>query len=87
MRQDIEFKILLIIFGFGNFLNLFAIIWFGSPWYEIFTSIFYVAAFTLVVYAVLLVGRIIWFFIKYRKGHRGRQHPQGRFISDDYIRP
>ena len=62
-----EFKIWLACFVVANVVNWAAIIKFGTPWYEVFTQIGYVAVTTVILYLLLAMLRIAWRLITYLK--------------------
>lgn len=62
-RQKIEIVFLIISFVVANILNLWAIFSYGSPMKEMFTSIFYVLIFTVVLYAFSVILRLVYYGI------------------------
>lgn len=58
-RQKTELWFLLGAFVVANILNLWAINSYGAPMKEMFTSFFYVLTFTLFLYALSVIVRMI----------------------------
>ncbi|HBT85814.1 MAG TPA: hypothetical protein DEB12_07905 [Porphyromonadaceae bacterium] len=63
-RLKKEVLIFVISFAIAFITNIFAIIKFKTPWYEIFTQIGYVLIITLSIYFVVIFVRFIIFLIK-----------------------
>ncbi len=62
--QKRELLYLLISFVIAVLLNLGAILYYGAPMSEMFTSFFYVLAFTLFLYALTLIPRLLYRMLK-----------------------
>ena len=67
-RQKKELWYLLGSFVIANLFNLGAILYYGSPMTEMFTSFFYVLLFTLLIYALTLIPRLLYNMLK-KKAH------------------
>jgi hypothetical protein len=63
-RIKIELRTLLICFSIGFIANIGAIIFYKTVWTEILTSIPYIFIFTLVLYGLYTIIRIILFLVK-----------------------
>lgn len=63
-RKKIELLTLLACFIIGNLANLYAIVSYKTPLSEMLTSIFYVLAFSCVLYIFWTVLRILFYGIK-----------------------
>lgn len=59
-----ELKVLLGCFVVANIANIFAIVKYATPWYEILTQMGYVVIITALIYALLSILRVAWWFIK-----------------------
>lgn len=59
-RQKCELWYLLGAFVVANLCNVGAIIAYEAPVTELFTSVFYVLCFTVFLYAVSVVARLLW---------------------------
>ena len=64
-QQIRELKTLLILFVGAYLLNAGAIIYYGSPAKELVTSILYVVSFTLELYVLWVVIRLVWHGVKH----------------------
>ena len=62
--QKRELLYLLISFVIAVLLNLGAIFYYGAPMSEMFTSFFYVLVFTLFLYALTLIPRLLYRMLK-----------------------
>lgn len=62
--QKRELLYLLISFVIAVLLNLGAILYYGAPMSEMFTSFFYVLVFTLFLYALTLIPRLLYMMLK-----------------------
>jgi ABC-type protease/lipase transport system fused ATPase/permease subunit len=58
-RVRYELTSLLVCFIISFILNIGAIIFYKSPWTEIFTSIFYVISFAIALYVAWIIIRLI----------------------------
>jgi hypothetical protein len=58
-RVRYELTSLLVCFIISFILNIGAIIFYESPWTEIFTSIFYVITFAIALYVAWIIIRLI----------------------------
>lgn len=63
-RVKYELTSLLVCFIISFILNIGAIIFYKSPWTEIFTSIFYVITFAIALYVAWIIIRLIVCCIK-----------------------
>ncbi|MDD2284989.1 MAG: hypothetical protein PHQ11_06285 [Paludibacter sp.] len=72
-RQKKESSILLCCFILAFLLNIAAIIIYQSPWVEVVSQIGYVVLVGLVIYALLLILRLIIFSVKAIIRHRKKQ--------------
>jgi hypothetical protein len=63
-RVRYELTSLLVCFIISFILNIGAIIFYESPWTEIFTSIFYVITFAIALYVAWIIIRLIVCCIK-----------------------
>ena len=63
-RKKIELLNLLVCFIIGNLVNLYAIISYKTPFSEMLTSVFYVLAFSCVLYVFWTVLRILFYGIR-----------------------
>lgn len=72
-RQKKELIILLYCFVLAFLLNIAAILIYRSPWIEVISQIGYVALVGLVIYAVLLLLRLLIFFVKSLFSRRKKQ--------------
>lgn len=72
-RQKKELSILLCCFIFAFLLNIAAIIIYQSPWVEVISQIGYVVIVGLVIYAMLLLVRLIIFLVKTIISRRKKQ--------------
>lgn len=63
-RKKIELITLLVCFILANLANLYAIIAYRTRWEEMITSIFYVCIFTVALYAVWAILRILFYTVK-----------------------
>lgn len=72
-RQKKELSILLYCFILAFMLNIAAILIYRSPWIEVISQIGYVALVGLVIYAVLLLLRLLIFFVKSLFSRRKKQ--------------
>ncbi len=63
-RQKTELWYLLGAFIVANLVNLWAINSYGAPMKEVFTSFFYVLTFTLFLYALSVIVRIVIYGIR-----------------------
>lgn len=63
-RKKIELLTLLACFIIGNLANLYAIIFYGTPFSEMLTSFFYVLAFSGVLYVFWTILRILFYGIR-----------------------
>nr|WP_315146453.1 hypothetical protein [uncultured Flavobacterium sp.] len=55
---------LLVCFSIGFLINCSAIIWYGTNWSELFTSLHYVLLFGLFIYGIWSLIRLVYFFLK-----------------------
>lgn len=72
-RQKKELIILLYCFILALLLNIAAILIYGSPWIEVISQMGYVVLVGLVIYAVLLLLRLVIFFVKSLFSRRKKQ--------------
>lgn len=63
-RKKIELLTLLVCFIIGNLANLYAIISYKTPFSEMLTSIFYVLAFSCMLYAFWTLLRLLFYGIR-----------------------
>ena len=63
-RKKIELLTLLACFIIGNLANLYAIISYETPFSEMLTSVFYVLAFSGVLYVFWTILRILFYGIR-----------------------
>lgn len=63
-RLKRETVILTFCFIIAFLINIFSIITFKTPWYEIFTQIGYVIAIALILYLFVMVFRAVVYLIK-----------------------
>lgn len=63
-RKRIELWTLLVCFLMGNLANLYAIISYKTPFSEMLTSIFYVLAFSCVLYVFWTLLRLLFYGIR-----------------------
>ncbi len=63
-RKKIELFALLVCFIIANLMNLYSIIKFHTPWTEMITSIFYVIIFTIALYVLWSIVRVLFYGIK-----------------------
>ena len=63
-QQKREWKIFLACFIIAFLLNVYAVIAYESPAWELITSIFYVLVFAIVLYGVFALLRILFYLIK-----------------------
>lgn len=63
-RLKKEIYILSTCFIIAFLINIFSIITFKTPWYEMFTQIGYVVAITLILYLFVVMVRAIVFLIR-----------------------
>lgn len=75
-RKKMELLTLLVCFVISNLANLYAIITFKTPFSEMLTSIFYVLAFSCVLYVFWTGLRILFYgirnlFLKKKNGTEG----------------
>ncbi len=66
-RQKKELLYLLGSFVAANLFNLGAILYYGSPMIEMFTSFFYVLVFTLFIYALTLIPRLLYNLLRKKR--------------------
>lgn len=59
-----ELKIWLACFIVAFVVNVAAIIYFVTPWYEIFTQLGYVVVLSVSFYVLTVAARLIWFGIR-----------------------
>lgn len=60
-RKKIELLTFLVCFVLGNLANLYAIVSYDTPWMEMLTSIFYVLAFSGVLYVFWTLLRLLFY--------------------------
>ncbi len=63
-RKKTELLTLLLCFILANLLNLYAIIAYGTRFSELFTQLGYVLLFTIALYVLWTVLRIVFYLIK-----------------------
>lgn len=63
-RLKKEIYILSTCFIIAFLINIFSIIAFKTPWYEIFTQIGYVLVITLILYLLVAIVRVVTILIK-----------------------
>lgn len=63
-RKKIELLTMLVCFVVANLANLYAIISYDTPFSEMLTSIFYVLAFSCVLYAFWTLLRVLFYGIR-----------------------
>ncbi len=63
-RKKIELLTLLACFVIANLVNLYAIISYKTPFSEMLTSIFYVLAFSCVLYVFWTILRILFYWMR-----------------------
>lgn len=63
-RLKKEIYILSTCFIIAFLINIFSIIAFKTPWYEIFTQIGYVLVITIILYLLVAIVRVVAFLIK-----------------------
>lgn len=64
-RQKTEIITFLVCFAIATLLNVYAIISYDTPWSELYTSFFYLIAFSIVLYVAWTILRIVCFCILY----------------------
>lgn len=62
-RKKKELIVLLCCFVIANILNLYAIIAYKTEFRELFTSLGYVLLFTIVLYAFLIIVRLVFYLV------------------------
>lgn len=63
-RQKTELIFLAASFVIANLFNLYAIVEYGSPMKELLTSLLYVLVFTVVIYLLSVVIRLLFYGVR-----------------------
>ncbi|WP_288539682.1 hypothetical protein [uncultured Alistipes sp.] len=69
IRREIRFAAAAFIFAFLT--NLYAVVRFDRPWYELFTQMGYVVVITAVIYLLLWIPRLLAALVSRMGGRRG----------------
>lgn len=59
-----ELLIWLTCFIVSNLVNITTIIFYTTPWYEIFTQLGYVTVMSVLLYALTVVARLVWYVVR-----------------------
>lgn len=59
-----ELWIWLTCFIVSNMVNITTIICYTTPWYEIFTQLGYVTVMSVLLYALTVVARLVWYVVR-----------------------
>ena len=82
IRREIRFAAAAFIVAFLT--NLYAVVRFDRPWYELFTQMGYVVVITAVIYLLLWITRLLAALVSRMGGRRGAVIPVKSLILDKH---